>query len=118
MYRVSGAIPTKRLQFDKATRTYITAPSKTLFLRGPIPLSWLGQASALPGKTMHLAVALQWLAGMSKGEPFKLSKKALGVFHVSRDAASDGLLRLEEAGLISVVRKPGQRPTIAMLEAL
>jgi hypothetical protein len=118
MYRESADIPTKRLQFDKATRTYITAPRKTLFLRGPIPLSWLGRAAALPGKTLHLALALQWLAGMSKGEPFKLSKKALGIFHVSRDAASDGLQRLEEAGLISVVRKPGQRPTIVILAAL
>ena len=32
--------------------------------------------------------------------------------NLSRDAAADGLTRLEKVGLISVTRAPGQRPRV------
>ena len=91
------------------------APRGELFLRGPVPLEWLQQAAALPGKTLNVAIALWWLHGMAKGKPFKLTRQALKYLNVERDAASAGLIRLERAGLIGVERKPGQRPTISML---
>jgi len=93
------------------------APKTVLFLKGPIPLEWLGRASALPGKTLNVAIAVWWRHGMAKGKPFKLTQTALRHLSVERDAASEGLARLERAGLIHVVQKPGQRPTISIVVA-
>ena len=110
-------IPVRRLQFSHLTRTLVDAPPATLFLKGPVPLGWLGQAAALPGKTFQVAVALWWRHGMAKGQPFKLTRKALKIFAVERDAASLGLVRLEHAGLIHVARQPGQRPLITIVRS-
>ncbi len=88
---------------------------KELFLRGPIPMTWLSKAAKLPGKTLNVALSLCWLYGMAKGKPFKLTQKALNLLHVGRDAASDGLVRLEQEGLIRVERQAGQRHIISIL---
>lgn len=108
-------IPVKRLQLDATTGKLAESPKAALFLRGPIPLNWLGSAAALPGKTLNVGVALWWLHGMAKGKPFKLTQKALQTMNVERDAASAALVRLELAGLIRVVRQPGQRPIVFMV---
>ncbi len=110
-----GHVPVKRLQLDTATGTLVAAPKAALFLRGPIPLAWLSRAASLPGKTINVAIALWWCNGMAKGKPFKLTQMALRNLNVERDAASTGLTRLEEAGLIQVGRKPGQRPIISIV---
>ena len=70
-------------------------------------LTDLGCAASLPGKTLHVGIALWWLHGISKGKPFKLTQKALQTLNVERDATSSALTRLEQAGLIRVVRQPG-----------
>jgi hypothetical protein len=82
------------------------------FLKGPIPMDWLEHAARLPGKALNLALALRWLVDMNGGKPTKLTAKALVLLNVSEDACSDGLRRLETAGLITVTRQPGQRPTV------
>ena len=108
-------IPVRRLQFSFETGSLVETPQKVLFLRGPIPLVWLSEAAKLPGKTLNVAIALWWLDGMARGRPFKLTRKALKALNVERDATSAGLTRLEQAGLIQVERKPGQRPTVSIL---
>ena len=102
------------MQMSLITGTLIAAPKAALFLRGPIPLAWLGKAAALPGKTINVAIALWWCHGMARGKSFKLTQTALKALNVERDAASVGLRRLEESGLIVVERMPGQRPTISL----
>jgi hypothetical protein len=59
-------------------------PKKELFLRGPIPLEWLVKAAALPGKTLNVAIALWWLYGMAKGQPFKLTRRSLKYLSVGQ----------------------------------
>jgi len=108
-------IPVKRLQLNPHTGTLEDSPKKQLFLRGPIPMPWLSRAAYLPGKTLSVAIALWWLYGMGSGQPFKLTRTALKYFNIGRDATSDALCRLEEAGLIEVKRTKGQRPTITIL---
>lgn len=115
MYISDLNLPVKRLQLNSATGTLVVAPKKELFLRGPIPLSWLRVAAHLPGKTLNLAVALWWRHGMSNAKPFKLTRAALESMNVERDAERLGLARLEQEGLIKVERKPGQRPSIVIL---
>ncbi len=108
-------VPVKRLQLDARTRKLVESPQAPLFLRGPIPLDWLGTAATLPGKTLAVGIALWWLRGMAKGKPFKLTQKALKTLNIERDAASAALGRLALIGLIRVVKQPGQRPTISIV---
>ena len=47
------------------------------FLRGPIPLAWLGRAAALRGKTLAVARALWFKAGMNnrqQAQPVKVTE--------------------------------------------
>lgn len=115
-HRDDRCIPVKRLRLrDTPSGPQLTeAPQTPPFIKGPIPLDWLGATAVLPGKALHVAMAILWLSGMSAGRPFKLTRKSLVVFGVSVDAAQDGLRRLEAAGLITVSRKPGQRPLISV----
>jgi hypothetical protein len=116
MYTSDLHLPVRRLQLDGATGTLMVAPEKEPFLRGPVPLEWLGVAAKLPGKTLNVAIALWWRHGMAKGKPFKLTQSALKTLNVERDAERTGLARLEQAGLIQIERKAGQRPTISILD--
>ena len=115
MYRDDKSIPVKRVRLDSSSGQYIDAPMSVSFLKGPIPMAWLNVAATLPGKTLNVGLAIWWLAGMSKTIAFKLTRKSLDQLGVSRDAASDGLKRLEEHGLVLVKRSPGQRPTVQIL---
>jgi Mn-dependent DtxR family transcriptional regulator len=63
---------------------------------------------------MNVALAVRWLVDMNGGKPAKLTAKALKLLGVSEDACSDGLKRLESAGLVTVTRHPGQRPTVGI----
>lgn len=109
-----GNIPVKRLQLRPSstgsilTEVQITRP----FLKGPIPMEWLCEVAMLPGKALNVALAIHWLYGMNGSKPVKLTAKALKFLSVSEDACSDGLKRLENAGLITVIRQPGQRPIV------
>ena len=108
-------IPVKRLQLNFVTGKLMSAPKKELFIKGPIPLEWLAKAAALPGKTLNVAMALWWHHGMAGGKPFKLTAMALKHLNIKRDATGMALTRLEQAKLIQVERKPGQRPIVSMI---
>ena len=108
-------MPVRRLQLDVISGKLISAPKKSLFLAGPIPLDWLHKAAELPGKSLNVAFAIWWLNGMAKGKPLKLTRLSLNSFCVKREAASAALNRLEMAGLIQLQRSLGKRPTISIL---
>ena len=116
-YRLDGDgdIPVKRIQFRPSSTNSnpVEVAHTRPFLKGPIPMDWLSAAAHLPGKAINLAMAVRWLADMNGGKPAKITAKALELFNVSEDACSDGLKRLEGAGLVTVTRHPGQRPTVA-----
>ena len=108
-------IPVKRLQLDRNSGVLVEAPHKSLFIKGPIPMDWISRAAGLPGKAVNVALAIFWLHGMAKNSPVKLTKRALSLLNVSRDAASDGVARLEAGGLISVERHPGRCHVVSVL---
>ena len=108
-------IPVIRLQLDRNSGVLVEVPLKDLFLKGPIPMDWLSRAARLPGKAINVALAICWLSGMAKNAPVKLTKKALALLNVSRDAATDGVTRLEDAGLIRVTRSPGRSHVVSVL---
>ena len=116
MYINDNLIPVKRLQLNVGMGRLVEVPKSKLFLRGPIPLDWLEVAAKLPGKSLNIAIALWWLHGLNKSSPLKLTKKSLEIMNVKRDAQRTALIHLENAGLISVVRKLGQRPIVCILD--
>jgi hypothetical protein len=87
------------------------------FLKGPVPLAWLCSAGRLPGKALHIGVALWFLAGMKNTRSVWLTSTVLQLFGVDRNAKRRALVWLEEAGLIIVERHPGRNPLVTLLDA-
>lgn len=109
------SIPVRKIDLGITAR--LKKPKTTeYFLKGPIPLSWLEAASKLPGKAFVLGNVLWWHHGMNQGSNIKVTRRSLERFCLSEDAYRDGLKRLEDAGLVSVIRRPGQRAEIRIRE--
>ena len=53
------------------------------FLKGPIPYAWLSRASELQGKTLHVGLAIWFLAGVTNSRTVKLPQLILGRFYLS-----------------------------------
>ncbi len=84
------------------------------FLKGPIPWAWLIAAGNLPGKALHIASVIWFLAGMKNKPTISLSGALLKDLGVKRNAAYRGLNALEGAGLVSVIRHAGRRPLVTV----
>ena len=105
----------KRLRYDSKSGKYVECRKTSLFLKGPIPLAWLSVAASLPGKALNVALAIRWVADMSKGSEVYATKVALQLFGLSEDAYRDGLNRLEAAGLVAASRQAGRRTRVRIL---
>lgn len=84
-----------------------------LFLRGPVPWSWLVAAMAVPGRALAVGLAVWFQAGLRKRRsdlPINLSR-----IGVDRSTASRGLDALAKAGLVRIGRRPGRRPTVTII---
>jgi hypothetical protein len=83
-----------------------------------VPWSWVWAAGQLPGKALLVGLALWREAGRRKGNPtvpFGLSQVVK--MGLPLNTARRGLKALETAGLVSIVRKPGRKPEVTILEA-
>jgi hypothetical protein len=86
------------------------------FLKGPIPLNWLTLAAALPGKALHVAIALWFQGGVEKSATVRLNLSRLQAFGVERTAGSRALERLSARRLVTVAQRPGCAPIVTILE--
>ena len=86
------------------------------YIRGPIPLEWLKAAAALPGKSLHIGLALWLLAEIEKSRTIALSNAQASYFSIDRNAKYRALDWLETAGLIEIKRKLGQSPIVTLIE--
>lgn len=111
-------IPVRRVKRNPTNGKWDEVIAKPLFIKGPIPLPWVELAAQLPGKALALGIGLWWLQGMVRDAEVKLTKRLLQSFNISRDAAADGLTRLEKAGLVQVKRAPGKRPWVRIVKEL
>lgn len=108
-------IPTVTHRFNPSTNKMTMQLKTEPFLKGPISIAWLQRAAHFPGKTINVALAIRWLSDMNSNKPIKLTRKALEYFNVSSDAATGALNRMADDGLITLEKKPGQRPLIKLL---
>ena len=76
---------------------------------------FLTRASRLPGRSLHLAVALQLIATAQSSYRVPLSNVATQVFGLNRNAKYRALAWLERAGLVQVERKIGRSPLVTIL---
>ena len=96
-------------------RKQVPRPSRgERFLRGPIPLNWLGIAARLPGKALHAALAIWLEAGIRNSAVVPLSNVTGQRFGIDRSAKYRALEWLEGAGLITVERKLGRAPIVTI----
>jgi DNA-binding transcriptional ArsR family regulator len=93
-------------------------PAKGNTCRLPPHLDWLARAARLPGKFMHLAVALQLIATEQQNVRVELSNLACESFGLNRNAKYRALFSLEGAGLIIVKRKRGRSPLVTILDGI
>ena len=87
------------------------------FLKGPIPLDWLSAAARLPGKSLHVGIALWFMGGLTKSRVVPLSNITSLRFGLDRNAKYRALAWLEEAGLVAVERKLGRAPIVTLNDA-
>jgi hypothetical protein len=85
------------------------------FVKGPLDGEWIGKAAALPGKSLHVALAIQYKAGLTKSSHVKVTNQDRERFSLKPDAYRRGLKALEAAGLVKVVRKPGACAQISIV---
>ena len=79
------------------------------FLKGPIPVAWLGTAKKNGISALSVGLALWHILGMRKGQlTFPVSNLELARWDVDRKTKYRGLRSLEQAGLIST-RQQGRR---------
>ena len=103
-----------RLTFDQQTESLVVAVPKKRFIAS-IPFGWIQHATALPGKTVQVALALCFLRGVKQSLTFKVTQEALSLSNCSRQAYYKALINLEKAGLIEVERPPGQHATVTLI---
>ena len=119
MHNEPKALQTTRLRWNQETQNFLSAPStdadKKWFIKGPLPLNWFEVAAALPGKSLHVALAIWFRVGLERQSTVKLGQKVMGRFGVSRDAKYDALRRLVEAGLIEIEQLPGKAPSVTVI---
>lgn len=90
-----------------------------IFLGGPIPFSWWAAASRLPGRALHVALALWHQATLQRGVAVVTLKASLcRKLGVERNAMYRAVDHLQQAGLIEVVeRAKGRCMTVRVCDA-
>jgi hypothetical protein len=86
------------------------------YLKGPIPLDWLSAAARLPGKSLHVGLALWFMGGLHKSRVITLSNISSLRFGLDRNSKYRALDWLEQANLVAVERKLGRAPLVTILE--
>lgn len=85
------------------------------FLKGPVPLSWLIQASHLGKSSLMVGLVLWYMDGMRHQRTFRMGRGEIAkLLGVSRSTVLRGVKRLESNHLIFVLRESGRKLIITM----
>jgi hypothetical protein len=95
--------------------TYRTTKVDAPYVR-QIPLSWAQQAAHLPGKALNIGIILWYLAGVSKSDTVRLTRRWLRRFGVHHETGRRALVTLEQADLIAVKRIGKKSPWVTLLK--
>jgi hypothetical protein len=109
----------KRRAKAKVERKLPRPERSEAYLTGPIPMSWIQEATRLSGRTWQVACAL-WFVGIrskTKSATVTLTEKTRRRFNLSENAVKRGLKQLADAGLVIVERQTGRRSIVTILPA-
>lgn len=81
-----------------------------------IDFDWLARAAKLPGKTLHVACAVWYVASLHRTPTIRLAPYALRMFGISRDACYDSLRRLADAEMIALSARRGRLPRLTVVD--
>ncbi len=99
---------------DKSTR--VPPNTEGLFLKGPIPISWLARAERRGLSALTIGLELWLLCGLRKSKVVDLNLSQLRLTDArARQSNQRGLRKLEEAGLVRVSRRPGRRSQVEIV---
>jgi len=108
--------PVQRLSFDEGLGNFVERSSGSAqFIKGPVPLAWITQANALPGKAGAVGIALWFLAGVKKTRAFRTTRQVEEIAACGRKAVYAALEALQAAGLIKFTPAKGARPAVEIL---
>src|SRR4051794_28409449 len=86
------------------------------FIKGPITYRWVTGACGLPGAGLHVATTFRFLCCRYRGpNRWGLDQVARGL-QISLRTARRGLHEAELAGLLSVVREPGCKLAVSVVD--
>jgi DNA-binding transcriptional ArsR family regulator len=85
------------------------------FIKGPISITWLIQASKLGVTPLLLGLVLWYLIGLRKANTVLLSNVTCRECGIEQDAKRRALLKLEKAGLVAVERSAKKSPKVTLL---
>jgi hypothetical protein len=88
-----------------------------LFLKGPIPFTWLQRANALGGSTGIVATGLWFYVGINNSKYFKVDSKLDLFTGITRQTRQHALQKLEFAGLVKLQNPRGSYPYVEVLDA-
>ena len=86
------------------------------FLRGPTPWAWLSRAGQLPGRALHVALAIRMWTGIKKTDCIVMPTSTLAEMGVNRHASRRAVRALEQAGLLMVTRRRGRKTRVQVIE--
>jgi hypothetical protein len=87
------------------------------FVKGPVPWSWIEAAGRLRGQALLVGMLLWREAGCVKSRTVRLSQSRAAGLGMHRDTAKRALRSLQEAGLVSLYRRPGRALDVTLLDA-
>ena len=91
------------------------SPIKGKFIKGPMDVAWVCQASHLGVKALLVGIALWHLRGLRHADTFIVSNLMLQDWGVQPDAKRRALRVLEKAGLIRVERRGKRSPQVTII---
>jgi DNA-binding transcriptional ArsR family regulator len=91
------------------------SPIRDKFIKGPIPVPWVCEASKLGVKILLVGLALWHIRGLRKTDSFIVSNILLRGWGISPDAKNRALRKLEKAGLVAIERRGKRSPQVTLL---
>ena len=79
-----------------------------------MPLGWIAEAAKLRGQSLHVALAIMYVRGMTRGQTVVLTRYHFNMFGTTRGKAQRGLDWLQQAGLIEYT-KDGHKYKITVI---
>lgn len=109
-FRLETTTPQKTVMSTEQAKKRASTRQKAPFLKGPIPIPWLGKAGALKRKvSLHLGLILWHQAGLENTkENLRLTARFKRLFNMKDRSVTNALNELEAAELITVLRAPGK----------